>query len=249
VHAASPLDRIVVVLVDTKSPANIGAIARCMMNMGARNLMLVNPPKDPEGEARKLAAGADEVLDHAIIAPSLREAVSGANLVIGASRHSGRQRAAASMPRELALRTLPLLAQNTVALVFGNEVNGLDKSQLALCNEIVSIPSHPDFASLNLSHAVLVVLYEFFIAALVAGTSVGPGKPEFELPDSRSTQNFYDHLHETLIRIEFVQPSQAERMMSVLRKLCDRARPDTRELSILRGVLTAVNDALSRTDF
>ena len=59
----SAIDNISIVLVDTKTPANIGAIARCMMNMGLRRLILVNPPADPGRESYKLAAGANEIQD------------------------------------------------------------------------------------------------------------------------------------------------------------------------------------------
>ncbi|HEY6012030.1 MAG TPA: TrmH family RNA methyltransferase, partial [Nitrospirota bacterium] len=69
------LDNISIILVDTKTPANIGAVARSMMNMGLSRLVLVNPPKDPDGEAVKLAAGAQTILSNAATALCLEDAV------------------------------------------------------------------------------------------------------------------------------------------------------------------------------
>src|SRR5574341_836510 len=96
------LDNISIILVDTRTPANIGAVARCMMNMGLSRLVLVNPPKDEDREASKLAAGAQIILDNSVTFSSLRDAVSGHGLVIGTSLHAGRQRKNIRTPREMA---------------------------------------------------------------------------------------------------------------------------------------------------
>src|SRR5512140_1742869 len=111
------LDNISIVLVDSKTPANIGAVARCMMNMGLTHLLLVAPPQDNKGEASKLAAGADTVLRNAQEFSCLRDAVADHNLVIGTTRHRGRLRKDLSSPREVASKILPLLANNRVAIV------------------------------------------------------------------------------------------------------------------------------------
>ena len=156
------LDNISIVLVRTKTPGNVGAVARCMMNMGLSRLVLVRPPKDNQSEAMKFAAGAEAVLRDAIRAETLQDALAGHSLVIGTSRHLGRHRRNIGTPREMAGRIVPLLPQNRIALVFGREVNGLEKEDLALCNEFIAIPSSKSFPSLNLSHAVSIVAYELF---------------------------------------------------------------------------------------
>jgi len=139
------LDNISIVLVRTKTPGNIGAVARCMMNMGLSRLVLVRPPKDDQGEAMKFAAGAEAVLRDAIRTETLQDALAGHGLVIGTSRHLGRQRRNIGTPREMAGRIVPLLPQNRIALVFGREVNGLEKEDLDLCNELIAIPSSKSF--------------------------------------------------------------------------------------------------------
>lgn len=232
----SPLDNISIVLVDTKTPANIGSVARAMMNMGFSRLVLVDPPEDKLGEARKLAAGANEILDKAEVRRTLKDAVSDQGLVIGASRHKGRRRRNVHTPREMAEQAVPLLGRNKISLVFGNEVNGLDNADLALCHELISIPSSEAFSSLNLSHAVMVVIYEFFVA--VTATSC-PGKTE--LAPDRELERFYEHMKNTLLDIEFIDDRNTEHMMFSLRQLFGRTRLDSREVGILRGILSAVD--------
>ncbi len=239
--AKSPLDNISIVLVDTKTPANIGAVARAMMNMGISRLVLVSPPEDKNSDARRLAAGADKILDSAAIFGTLKDAVSDQGLVIGTSRHRSRRRANVHSPRETAEMIVPLLARNKTSLVFGNEVNGLENSDIALCHEMIAIPSSGKFPSLNLSHAVMVVLYEFFIAA-----EPGRGSTTRELAPADALEQLYEHLHTTLLDIDFIDSRNAVRMMSSLRHLFGRARLDAREVSILQGILSAVSGCRRR---
>ncbi len=239
--SSSLLNHISIILVDTKTPANIGATARCMMNMGLSRLVLVDPPRDPDKEALKLAAGADEIVNKALVVSTLQEAIAGHNLVIGTSRHSGRLRKNIHQPREMAEHAASSLSGNDIAIVFGNEVNGLTKDQLALCQEIISIPSADAFASLNLSHAVMVVAYEFFLALQTAVPASNQ-----ELAEAKELEQFYQHLQKTLLTIGFLERDHPDRMMFSLRQLFGRARLDSREVSILRGILSDINRICSK---
>jgi len=238
----SPLQNVSIVLVDTKTPANIGATARCMMNMGMDRLVLVNPPKDRDNEARKLAAGANAVLEKAHVFTSLPEAIAGHGLVIATSRHAGRLRQNIRTPREASELAVPLLAQNRVAIVFGNEVNGLENSDLALCHEIVAIPSSEAFPSLNLSHAVMVMAYELFSAS---NASSAPSS--IELACTEDVEDLYRHLQKTLQSIGFLEQDHPERMMFSFRQIFGRARLNSRDVSIFQGVLSTV-DRVIRPD-
>jgi TrmH family RNA methyltransferase len=232
----SLLDNISIVLVGARTPANIGAAARCMMNMGLSRLMLVAPRKDYGSEAHKLAAGADAILSGAVIASSLAEAVADHGLVVGTSRHPGRLRKNVRTPREMAQQTAPLLSANRIAVVFGNEVNGLDRRELALCHEFIAIPSSEVFPSLNLSHAVMIVAYEFFLAT---HGSVATGTGDTVLARTEDLERFYDHLQDALIENGFLHEGQTERMMFGIRQLFGRARLTPDDVRILRGMLSA----------
>jgi tRNA (cytidine32/uridine32-2'-O)-methyltransferase len=206
--------------------------------MGLSRLILVRPPKDDSGEAMKLAAGAGPIIASALRVPTLPEAIAGHGLVIGASRHRGRLRRNVGTPRETAERLLPLLPSNRVAILFGREVNGLDRKELALCSEILSIPSAPDFPSLNLSHAVMVAAYELFVAAQVHYPSA-----ERALAPAADLERFFGHLQRTLQDIGFLEEEHPERIMATLRQVFGRARLDPRDLRMLRGILTSVDRA------
>jgi TrmH family RNA methyltransferase len=230
------LDNISIVLVDTKTPANIGATARCMMNMGLSRLLLVQPPEDPARQAHKLAAGADEIIEKAVVFPSLAEALADHGLIIGTSRHAGKQRKNIRTPQEMAEHVIPILAKNRVAIVFGNEVNGLENKDLALCHEIAAIPSSDLFPSLNLSHSVMIIAYELFLAS---GGQVSQLRSE--LARSNEIEGLYLQLQETLQTIGFLERDHPERLMFSFRQLFGRARMDSRDVSMLRGVLSAID--------
>jgi len=233
------LDNVSIILVRTKTPGNIGAVARCMMNMGLSRLILVRPPQDDHDEALKLAAGAEAILQGAVRTETLRDAVAGHRLVIGTSRHLGRHRRNVAGPREMADRIVPLLPQNRVALVFGREVNGLDKEDLDLCNELIAIPSSGAFPSLNLSHAVCIVAYELFLAGAVI-----PAPGSSTLAPAEELEVFYQHLQRVLEESGFLGQHNKDHMMTSLRQLFGRSRLEQRDISILRGILSA----LARTD-
>ena len=102
--------------------------------------------------------------------------------------------------REAAERFVTLLSENRIGIVFGREVNGLDNEDIALCNELISIPSSDAFPSLNLSHAVMVVAYELFMAAGARLPSVNKEK----LADVADLENFTNNLSKRLTRFVFL---------------------------------------------
>jgi TrmH family RNA methyltransferase len=236
----SVLDNVSIVLVDTKTPANIGATARCMMNMGLSRLILVDPPQDADNDALKLAAGANEIIEKASVFSTLAKAVADHGFIIGTSRHAGKQRKNIRNPREMAAQVIPILAKNRVAIVFGNEVNGLENKDLALCHEIMAIPSSDAFPSLNLSHAVMIVAYELFVVA-----DVLVGQETDALARFDEVEGFYQQLQETLQTIGFLERDHPERMMFSLRQLFGRARMNSRDVNILRGILNSVDRAVN----
>jgi len=230
------LARVSIVLVNTKTPANIGATARCMMNTGLSRLVLVNPPHDNNGDAFRLAAGAECILQQAQVFSSLAEAVTGQNLVIGTSRQKSKRRKNILLPHDMAMNVVPLLAHNDVAIIFGNEVTGLETRDIILCNELVTIPSAELFPSLNLSHAVMVVAYDLFITA-----SVDAGLSARKLARAEEIELFYGRLRDTLQSIGFFYEQDSIRMMHSLRQIFGRSRLDSRDVQILQGILSTFN--------
>ncbi len=232
------LEAIRVVLINTTHPGNIGAVARAMKVMGLDNLHLVTPKTFPCAEATARASGADDLLQRAQVHESLDSALSGCQLVMGAS---ARLRSL-SMPqldaRSAAQLAVSESANHEVALLFGRERYGLTNEEMQRCNYLVSIPANPQYSSLNLAQAAQVIAYELRMAAI--GGAIPALEPLDWAPvESEQLEWFYEHLEETLLEIGFLNPHQPKKLMARLRRLYNRARPDQNEINILRGILQA----------
>lgn len=160
------LNDVVVVLSRPSEPGNVGAVCRAMKNMGLSRLRIV-APETPGGVldeqvVRARAVHAFDVYEGAGFHGDLRSAIADCALAVGTTRRRGRKRKDFSLsPRELArvLRERP----GPAAVVFGNERTGLDAGELSLCSLAAHIPADGAFPSLNLSHAVQIFAYEFFL--------------------------------------------------------------------------------------
>lgn len=237
------LSNIRIVLVHTSHPGNIGAAARAMKNMRLEQLVLVQPAQFPSAEATARASGADDLLARARCCDTLDEAVADCALVIGASARLRSVRWQEFDPRDCAQQVLHASAQAPVALVFGREQSGLTNEELERCHALVHIPSNPDYASLNLAQAVQVLAYEVHMAYLTLSTGGWQAPPpEFPPCSAEEMERFYTHLEQTMIELDFLDPARPGQLMRRLRRLFQRARPDTNEMNILRGILTAAQD-------
>ena len=246
------LDRILVVLVGTTHPGNIGASARAMKSMGLAHLVLVNPRQFPCAEASARATGADDVLARARVVGSLAEAVADCVFVVGASARDRHIQWPALEPRECAARLISETSVGRIALVFGRENSGLENDELDRCHALVRIPTSAQLSSLNLGAAVQVLAYEILLAA--RGRDAGPAAGDRELlpgvghqeVSQELMEGFYSHLHEALIEINFYHPDNPKLLKRRLRRMFNRLRPDRAELNILRGILRATQKVARR---
>jgi len=158
------LANIRVVLSNTSHPGNIGATARAMKTMGLTRLYLVNPKVFPAAEATARASGADDVLASAVVCPDVETALSGCQLVLGASARSRSIPCPVISPAESARRAYGESERAEVALLFGCERSGLSNDEIDRCQYLVQIPSNPDYGSLNLASAVQIICYEILVA-------------------------------------------------------------------------------------
>jgi len=239
---ASLLDRFRIVLVAPSHPGNIGAVARAMLTMGLSRLVLVDPLRFPDPEAVALASGATAVLAGARVVATLPEALAGCASACGFS----------ARPREFAGRVLPVraaareavasAAHGEVALVFGTEMSGLSNRDLARCAVIATIPTNPDFGSLNLAAAVQVAAYELRVAA--AGDAVWPA-PRFAPASTDEVEALFAHAGHTLTAMRFLNPERPRRLMPRLRRLFARAGLEKEEVNILRGILARIDELIA----
>ena len=228
------------ILLNTSHPGNIGATARAMKNMGLDRLSLVAPLIFPSAEATARASGADDLLANASVYSTLAEAISDAVLVVGASARTRALPVPILNPRECAQLIYKQPDVQRIAVLFGNEQSGLSNQELDQCHYLVQIPTNPDYSSLNLAAAVQVIAYELQVAAIeMKGLDNAIETPDYATVEQ--VEQFYRHLEQTLIEIDFLNPSNPKYLMRRMRRLFGRVRLDDNEVNILRGILTAIN--------
>jgi tRNA/rRNA methyltransferase len=232
----------IVVLVEPQLGENIGAAARAMANFGLSRLRLVNPRQGwPNDKAQMMAAGADRVLDQAELFATFDEAIADCTYVVACTARSHDQAKPVIDAAQAAAAMAPKIAGNeTVALVFGRERNGLESHEVARADSVLTLPVNPAFASLNLAQAVLVAAYEWF--KLASGGALPFAMPDKSPPAPKQQLNaFFDDLERELDKIEFYRPHEKRGTMSVnLRNIFNRMAPTEQDIRTLHGIVMAI---------
>ncbi len=228
-----------IVLVDTSHPGNIGATARAMKNMGLRSLVLVRPQAhgDPESTAR--AAGASDVLDSAVIAASIEEAIADCGLVIGTTARPRSARHRLLDAREAAGELVAAAVTRPVAVLFGGERNGLANEELARCQALLRIPTDAAYPSLNLSQAVQIVAYE--IAMAMRPATDAAAADAIPPATAKEMAALEAHLDAVMTRVGFMRADNAGQLAPRVHRILARASPDDGDVRILRGLLAAID--------
>ena len=236
------LKNIRIVLVNTSHPGNIGAAARAMKNMGLSRLYLVEPKEFPSLEAIRRSAGAVDILDDAIVVSDLSQAISGCVWVAGTSARLRTIEWPILEPDECVLQAAGHLEQGEVAIVFGRENNGLSNEEMEKCNVLLHIPTNPEYSSLNIAAAVQVVCYEFRRTISKVKTSGIRGKKHRQdaIAGTDMLEGMFEHLHDALQQLGFFGTNNPDVMMRRLRGLINRANATQREVSIIRGICSAI---------
>ncbi|MCF7519592.1 MULTISPECIES: tRNA (cytosine(32)/uridine(32)-2'-O)-methyltransferase TrmJ [Pseudoalteromonas] len=237
------LDDIRIVLVNTSHSGNIGSAARAMKTMGLSNLYLVDPACEIDSHASALAAGATDVLGKAVVVDTLADAIADCSLTIGTSARSRTLSWPMVEPRECGEKLVAEAENGPVALVFGRENSGLTNEELQQCNYHVCIPANPEYSSLNLAMAVQTLCYETRMAYLNTQPKAQE-EDEATYPSAKQTELFYEHLEQTLNDTGFIIKQHPGLVMTKLRRLFNRARPEEAEMNILRGILTSINKSI-----
>jgi len=238
------------VMVNTTHPGNIGAAARAIKNMGLSELYLVDPKEYPAEKAVWRAAGAVDVLDRVKVVSTLEEAIADCGLVVGTSARERRIPWPLLTPRECGERCWSEAAEHPVAVVFGREDRGLTNEELHKCNYHVHIPSNPEYSALNISAALQVICYEIRMAWLTAEAGKELHFDDWDMPPAKNEalEHYYEHLQDTLVKLNFLNPENPRQTVTRLRRLFNRIRLDEMELNILRGMLTSVQNYIYHSD-
>ncbi|MDE1515283.1 tRNA (cytosine(32)/uridine(32)-2'-O)-methyltransferase TrmJ [Vibrio sp. dsl-7] len=239
------LDRVKVVLVGTSHSGNIGSAARAMKVMGLSRMVLVDPQCQVDAQAIALAAGASEIALNAEIYPTLEAAVADCGLVVGTSARSRTLEWPILEPRQCAEKLIAEAELHSVAVVFGRERTGLTNDELQRCHYHVCVPANPEYSSLNIAMAVQLLSYELRMAWLALKPNQDPHQVESAYPHHQDLERFYQHLQTVITQTEFISAQQPGQVMNKLRRMFTRARPESQEINMLRGILTAVQKSLA----
>ena len=144
-------------------------------------------------------------------------------------------------PRSCGRKLIEEVPNYPVALVFGRENNGLTNEELQQCHFHVCIPANPEYSSLNLAAAVQTLCYEVRMAWLEK-EAFPPTENDYPLNDD--LERFYTHLESTLTGTGFIVKNHPGMVMTKLRRLFNRARPESAELNILRGILSSIDKSV-----
>ncbi|RFC62366.1 RNA methyltransferase [Fulvimarina endophytica] len=241
-HAPSPsIIAPAIILVEPQMGENIGMVARAMANFGLVDLRLVKPRDGwPNERARATASRADHVLDAARVFETLREAIGDLSLVYATTARPRDSFKPVRGPEEAAERLVAHSAIGRTGVLFGREKYGLENEEVGLADEIVTFPVNPQFASLNIAQAVLLVSYAFTNAARP------DHRPRFEAPvttraDKADLFHLFEHLEAALDRRNyFFPPHKREALVQNLRTMLTKAEFSEQEVRSLRGVIRSL---------
>lgn len=229
----------VIILVRPQMGENIGAAARAMLNFGLTEMRLVAPRDGwPNPKAVAMASGAaGRVLDHARVYPTLAEAMEGVEFAF-ATTARGRELSKPVHSPQSAME-VARSHQGRVAIIFGPERAGLENDDVARANAIVTVPVNPDFPSLNLAQAVLLMGYEWGRVELPPEPAPHGRRPVGEqLADRVEIERLGDRYEEKLTEAGFFFPeSKAANMRLNLRNMWSRLVLTRGDVRILHGML------------
>ena len=227
------------ILVNTSHPGNVGSTARAMKVMGFSDLVLV-APRFPDvlvqEETVAMASGAADILVRARIVPTLTEALDGITFACATAMTPRDFGPPTRAPREL----LPELAagDHRVGFVFGSERYGMSNEDVYRCHACLSIPTHPDYGSLNLAQAVQLLAYDWRQA--LGGFAVAARTVDPALADAAAVTGLLAHWERALTEVGFLDPAAPRKLMPRLNQLFNRAQLTTEEVHILRGIARAM---------
>jgi tRNA/rRNA methyltransferase len=231
-----------VILVETQLADNVGSAARAMANFGLSRLRLVAPKFEwPAERAYVMASGANRILDAAQVYDSVAAAIGDLTFVFATTARAHDQaKPVVDAAGAAQLAAGKVAAGENVGLMFGRERNGLENHEVALADQILTLPVNPAFASLNLAQAVVIVAYEWF--KLVTGGALPFGMPRKSDPAPRQQLlAFFANLEHELEKVEFFRPPDKRETMQInLRNIVSRMQPTRQDIQTLHGVIMAI---------
>ena len=231
--AAKPI----IVLVRPQLGQNIGKAARAMLNFGLIEMRLVSPRDGwPNPDAGPAASGADIVLERAQVFDTVQEAIADCSLVFASTVRRRDLVMPVVGPEEVAEQIGA--SSSRTAILFGPERSGLETEEVALANAIVTVPINPEFASLNLAQAVILLAYEWSKRSALAQP---PAKDLEEPAPHGELEGLIGQLDEQLVaKGYFHPPSRTQATRNTIRTIFTKTGWSSREVKAVRGIIRAL---------
>ena len=241
---------IVVVLHEPQDLVNIAHVVRGMKNFGLRDLRLVNPREYEPYRVEGIAHQTQDVLSRVRVLSTLEHALADCVHIVGFTARGRTAKRNLQRPREAAAEVAARAEGGPVALLFGREDTGLSNEALDRCHRVVTIPTDPGYASLNLGHAVIIMLYEL---ALAQGAGQRPFKPPRRPSapaEAAELERLFADVAHALHAIDFFKTRKQDGVLRTIRDVAHRAPLDAREVKLLRAMaieVTKYGDRLARS--
>ena len=231
---------LVVVLVEPNGPINVGSIARLCSNFGVNELRIVSPQCDVFSlEVKKMALKGQGYIDNCKIFNSIQEAIFDCDLVLATcGRIDLSKDIECESPEDISKWISSFEEINNLGILFGREDRGLSNKELLFAHKIFNIKTSQNYPSLNLSHAVSIILYE------LNKTSTNNLKNDlqvFNLASSKQIYESFNEIEEMLIRTGYLLEHTAFSKISKFKKYILKAKTSSYEINVLRGIVHQIN--------
>tara|TARA_B100000242_G_C42964054_1_gene447200 strand:- start:96 stop:833 length:738 start_codon:yes stop_codon:yes gene_type:complete len=229
-----------IILVEPNGPLNVGSVARLCSNFDVDELRMVSPKCDIFSlEAKKMALRGMKYLDQCKIFDNLERAIFDCDLVLATCGRIDVEKNIVFESSEDIFKWISSFKKiKNLAIVFGREDRGLTNDELLLANKTFNIPTSQNNPSLNLSHAVSIVLYELnksFKRDLNMELEV------FNLASSKQIQESFLEIEELLLRVGYLLEHTSRLKIRKFKKYILRANTSMNEINTLRGIVNQVN--------
>ena len=222
-------------MVRPRGSGNIGSVARAMKNVGAKELAIVGSARTQSFWAKAMAVHGRDILSEAKCHQTIRAAIADCTLVVGTTCRAGLYRSHSQTARAVAPALASAARTGKVALLFGPEDHGLSNKDLEHCQQLITIPTHPDYQSLNVAQAAVICLYEIYLAALapVRDDALQRAKAE-------DIERLFDIMRNSLLKIGFLDSENPEHMLLAFRRIYGRAGLEDKDVRILTGMFRQI---------
>ena len=232
-----------IILVGAQLGENIGTVARAMLNFGLTDLRLVRPRHDWQVErARKAAAGAQSLIDNRAMFDTVSDAIADLGFVVATTARLRDMVKPVMTPAHLGRQMRAQVSETGTksGVLFGPERTGLDNEVISLADVICRVPLNPEFSSLNLAQAVLLIGYEWFKAADYTVSEQLP-MPDTRPANRAELHGMFAHFEAALDAAGFLAPPEKKPAMARnLRNMFHRASLTEQDIRTIRGVINAL---------